>query len=140
VISWGHGSGFTQEFGWVGTRDPTPWLAAPEGIRFLESLGTDDVRRYNHDLAWRAARHLTSEWRTPLGFDESSVGTMVTLQAPASCGSTKADAVRLRDRLLFEHDIEVQVHDRNGAVWIRVSAQVYNDDSDIDRLAEAVRN
>jgi isopenicillin-N epimerase len=39
VISWGFGAGFTQEFDWVGTRDPSPWLSAPDGLRFLESLG-----------------------------------------------------------------------------------------------------
>ena len=138
VISWGLGEGFIREFGWVGTRDPTPWLAAPDGIEFLESLGLDAVRHYNHDLAWRAARHLTAVWNTSVGFDESVVGSMVTVPVPASVGSTKADAVRLRDRLLFEHNIEVQVHERAGQLWVRVSAQVYNDDNDIDRLAQAV--
>ena len=29
VLSWGLDKGFTAEFDWVGTRDPTPWLAAP---------------------------------------------------------------------------------------------------------------
>jgi len=138
VTSWGAGTGFTQEFDWVGTRDPTPWLCAPDGIRFLTELGLDDVSRYNHDLAWRAARYLTDRWRTPLEIDESAVGCMATVMAPERCGSTKEDASRLRDRLLFEHDIEVHAHARAGRVWIRVCAQVYNDTSDIDRLAETV--
>jgi len=56
---------------------------------------------------------------------------------PEFIGSTKPDAVRLRDRLLFEHDIEVQVHARAGRVWVRVSAQAYNDRSDIEKLAAA---
>ena len=139
VISWGFGTGFTQEFDWVGTRDPTPWLAAPDGIRFLQELGFDELRRYNHDLAWSAARHLADSWKTPLEIDESMVGCMVSAMTPESCGTTKADAVRLRDRLLFDHDIEVQVHARAGRVWTRVSAQIYNDTEDINRLAEAVR-
>jgi isopenicillin-N epimerase len=138
VISWGLGSGFTQEFDWVGTRDPTPWLTAPEGIRFLHELGYDALRRHNHDLAWRAARMLTGRWETPLDIDESVVGCMVTVQAPARCGTTQPDAARLRDRLLFEHNVEVQVHARVGRVWIRVSAQAYNDEADIERLADAV--
>jgi isopenicillin-N epimerase len=139
VISWGFGTGFTQEFDWVGTRDPTPWLAAPDGIRFLEDLGLDDMRRYNHALAWRAAGWLTDAWGTPLLVDEASVGCMATVMAPEACGSTKADAIRLRDRLFFEHGIEIQAHARAGRVWVRVSAQVYNDDEDIDRLARAVK-
>lgn len=138
VISWGFGAGFTQEFDWVGTRDPTPWLSAPEGIRFLQELGWDELRRHNHDLAWHAARYLTDRWGTPLEIDEAAVGCMVTVMTPEQCGSTKPDAVRLRDRLLFDHDIEVQVHARAGRVWVRVSAQVYNESADIERLGAAV--
>lgn len=138
VISWGYGTGFTREFDWVGTRDPTPWLTAPDGIRFLQALGFEAVLRYNHDLAWRAARYLTDRWSTPLAIDESVVGCMVSVMTPARCGTTKPEAVALRDRLLFEHNIEVQVHARAGRVWVRVSAQVYNEDADIERLAAAV--
>lgn len=138
VISWGLDTGFTQEFDWVGTRDATPWLAAPEGIQFLRDLDYDALRRYNHDLAWHAAQHLTGLWRTPLEIGESAVGCMVSVMTPESCGTTKPDAVRLRDRLLFEHNIEVQVHARAGRVWVRVSAQAYNDRDDIEKLGHAV--
>jgi selenocysteine lyase/cysteine desulfurase len=40
--------------------------------------------------------------------------------------------------LLFEHRIEVQLHARNGRLWTRVSAQIYNDEDDIEKLAAAV--
>jgi isopenicillin-N epimerase len=138
VISWGFGTGFTQEFDWVGTRDPTPWLTAPDGIRFLEDLGYDDLRRHNHDLAWNAARHLTDQWKTPLEIQEDVVGSMVSVMTPASAGHEQPDAVRLRDRLLFEHDIEVHVHARAGRVWVRVSAQAYNEFADVAAVGRAV--
>jgi isopenicillin-N epimerase len=140
VISWGYGSGYTQEFDWVGTRDPTPWLCAPDGIRFLRELGFDELRHHNHALAWRATQYLTDQWKTPLEIAESMVGCMVAVMTPESCGTDKPAAVRLRDRLLFDHDIEVHAHARNGRVWVRVSAQVYNADSDIEKLAQAVTN
>ncbi|ODS56253.1 MAG: class V aminotransferase [Acidobacteria bacterium SCN 69-37] len=138
VISWGLDRGFTQEFDWMGTRDPTPWLTAPDGLRFLHDLGYEDLRRANHDLAWRAARYLSDRWSTPLSIDEAAVGCMVSVMVPSSVGMTTADAMRLRDRLLFEHDIEVQVHARAGRVWVRVSAQIYNEFADIDALGRAV--
>ncbi|MCR4374258.1 MAG: aminotransferase class V-fold PLP-dependent enzyme [Acidobacteria bacterium] len=138
VVSWGLDTGFTQEFDWVGTRDPTPWLTAPEGIRFLQDLDYGALRGYNHDLAWHAARHLTDLWDTPLEIPESAIGSMVSVMTPASIGSAKPDAVRLRDRLLFDHNIEVQVHARAGRVWVRVSAQAYNDHSDIEKLGRAL--
>jgi isopenicillin-N epimerase len=138
VVSWGLDTGFTQEFDWVGTRDPTPWLTAPEGIRFLQDLDYGALRGYNHDLAWYAARRLTDLWGTPLEISESAVGSMVSVMTPASIGTAKPDAVRLRDRLLFDHNVEVQVHARAGRVWVRVSAQAYNDREDIEKLGRAL--
>ncbi len=138
VISWGLDEGFTAEFDWVGTRDPSPWLAAPAGIAFLEELGADAVRRYNHDLAWRAAQSLTERWKTSLEISGEHVGSMVTLPLPQSFGATADEAVRLRNALLFEDRIEVQLHAGYGRLWTRISAQVYNDDSDMERLGEAV--
>ena len=120
----------------MGTRDPSPFLAAPEGIAFLRELGLDAVLAHNHDLAWRAEQFLTDRWGTTLEFDETSVGAMVTV--PASLGSTSADAVRLRDALLFEDGIEVQVHAHASRVWVRVAAQVYNDWTDVEHLAQAL--
>jgi len=138
VISWGFGTGFTQEFDWVGTRDPTPWLCAPDGIRFLHERGFDDLRRYNHALAWHAAQFLAERWGRPLEIQESMVGCMVSVAAPEGAGTTTEDAVRLRDKLLFDYNIEVQMHARAGRVWVRVSAQIYNDEADVERLADAV--
>jgi isopenicillin-N epimerase len=140
VISWGLDQGFLQEFDWVGTRDPTPWLVAPEGVRFLKDLGLDALRKYNHDLAWHTAQYLTDRWSTPLQIDESAVGCMVSVMTPEFVGSAKPDAVRLRDRLLFEHGIEVQVHARASRVWVRVSAQAYNERADIEKLGRAIRD
>ncbi len=139
VISWGLDEGFAREFDWLGTRDPSPWLAAPAGIAFLEELGFADVRRYNHDLAWRAARELSGRWNTPLEIREPHVGSMVTIPLPESLGATADDAVALRNALLFEDGIEVQLHaGHGGRLCVRVSAQVYNDWSDIERLGRAL--
>ena len=44
VISWGLDKGFTAEFDWVGTRDTSAWLAAPEGLAFLADQGWDAMR------------------------------------------------------------------------------------------------
>jgi isopenicillin-N epimerase len=138
VISWGYEKGFTAEFDWVGTRDPSPWLAAPAALAFLHELGLDRIRRYNHDLAWRAARQLTERWGTNLFCDEPSIGSMVSVPVPAALGTTAESATSLRDELLEVDHIEVQVHAMKGRIWVRVSAQIYNDLEDIDRLSEVV--
>jgi isopenicillin-N epimerase len=139
VISWGLDMGFTEEFDWMSTRDPSAMLAAPEGIRMLRDLGWERVRAHNRTLAWEAARLLASAWGTEHLVPEEMVGTMCTVPLPASLGSTREDAAAVRDRLLFEDRIEVQLHEGKGRLWARVSAQIYNEIADVERLAEAVQ-
>ena len=81
---------------------------------------------------------LTERWRTKFEIPRDMVGTMVTVPLPEGAGTTDADASRLRLALLVEDRIEVQLHAWRGWLWTRVSAQIYNDRSDITRLAEAV--
>lgn len=138
VISWGLDQGFTQEFDWVGTQDPSAYLAAPEGIRFMRDLGVEAMRQYNHDLAWGAARMLMERWNLELPTPQSMIGSMVTLPLPQGLGSSPADAARLKDALLFEDHIEVPVMAIGGRLWARISAQIYNDMSDIERFAQAL--
>jgi isopenicillin-N epimerase len=138
VISWGLDQGMAAEFDWVGTRDPSPFLAAPAGIAFLEKLGFDAQRSYNHELAWWAALRLTDRWGTVPGMREHDVGVMATVPIPPVFGETRDDATRLRDQLLFEDRIEAPVIAIGGKLYVRVSAQVYNERDDVERLAEAV--
>ena len=78
VISWGLDQGFLAEFDWVGTRDPSAWLAAPAGLAFLAELDFAAVQAYNHGLAWHTAQSLASRWNVELPAAESHIGFMVT--------------------------------------------------------------
>jgi isopenicillin-N epimerase len=138
VISWGYGLGFTCEFDLTGTRDPSPWLAAPAGIEFMRGLGLDALRVHNHSFAWEAARRMCDRWGTTLPVGEAMVGCMATFALPERFGTSAADAQRLKDALLYDHDIEAQLHAAHGRVWLRLSGQAYNDSSDIDRLITAI--
>jgi isopenicillin-N epimerase len=138
VVSWGYNKGFHEEFEHTATADPTSYLAAPEGIALLHEWDFDACVSYMHELAWDAAGILTQRWRTTFEIPRAMVGAMVTVPLPAEAGATDADATRLRLALLVDDRIEVQLHAWRGRLWTRVSAQVYNDRSDIQRLAEAV--
>ena len=141
VISWGLDQGMTTEFDLVGTRDPSPYLAAPAAFAFIDELGgLAAIHAYTHDLSWRGAQMLAKRWETPLDTPRALVGPMASVMLPAPLGSTREDAARLRDDLLFEDMIEVQIHASRGRLHARVSAQVYNDMADYNRLADAVRN
>ena len=139
IISWGLGIGWHQEFDWTGTRDPTPYLCAPDGIAFMtDFLGIEAMREHNHGLAWHAAQTLGARWGSAWDTPESMVGCMVTVPLPPGLGSDSEDAKRLKDWLLFERWIEVPIVARGGRLWARVAIQVYNEADDIERLADAI--
>jgi isopenicillin-N epimerase len=139
VISWGLDVGWHQEFDWTGTRDPTPFLCAPAGIAFMaDVLGTDAMRAHNHALAWQAAQALTARWGQPWRTPEGLVGCMATLPLHPRLGATAGEAWRLRQWLLAEHAVEVAIVARGDRLWARVSAQVYNDMDDVERLGRAI--
>lgn len=138
VVSWGSGLGFHAEFEYQATSDPTNYLAAPAGIALLREWGFDAVLSYMHGLSREAARLLTDRWGTTLDAADEMIGAMVTVPLPDGAGATADEAARLRTALLVEDRIEVQLHAWRGRLWVRVSAQVYNDRADITRLADAV--
>ena len=138
VISWGLDQGLAAEFDLPGTRDPSPHLAAPAALDFMREVGVDAVREHNHGLAWRGARRLAELWDVPFATPESMIGTMASVALPQALGWTREEAALLRDALLFEDRIEVHLSARRGRLWTRISAQVYNDLDDVERLGAAV--
>jgi isopenicillin-N epimerase len=138
VISWGLDEGFTREFDWVGTRDFTPYLAAPAALALLAEHGLDAVRAHNHAIAWNGANRLAERWGTSFDVPESLVGTMATVPLPDSMGRTADQALALRHALFADEGIEVQLHPYRDRLWVRICGQVYNDMEDVERLADAV--
>jgi len=140
VISWGLDVGLAQEFDWTGTRDPSAMLAAPDGLAFMrEVLGLEAMRDWNHGLVWRMAHALAARWGRPFDTPESLVGCMASVPLPARIAALgEAAAPALKDWLLHERRIEAQVLAIRGEAWVRLAAQVYNDEADYERLAEAI--
>ena len=138
VVSWGLDQGFSREFDWPGTRDPTPHLAAPEGIAYMNELGVQSVQGYNHELAWQAGTAMAVHWNSRLLAPESAIGVMISVPMPEQFGSSSEDASRLRDSLLFDDHIEVQISARKNRLLARISTQIYNEMSDVERFIEAV--
>jgi len=137
-ISFGLDQGFTTEFDWLGTSDPSAHLAAPAALAMLEEVGFERVLAWNHALAWEAAGRLTHGFGTRFEIPESMVATMVTVPLPEELGGDDGAARRLRDRLLFEERIEVHVGARRGRLWLRVALQIYNEVADVERLGAAI--
>jgi len=139
VISHGFGDGFTAEFDWVGTRDPSAWLAVPAAIDFHERLGGARLRERNAALAREQGTLLARAWNTERGAPDALTGSMAAVRLPLREAATAERALKLRRKLFAEHRIEVPVSPFAGALWARISAHAYNRPEDYARLAACFR-
>jgi isopenicillin-N epimerase len=108
-------------------------------------LGFAAARAYNHDLLWRGVALIggrragrATSGDPAAAAPEAMSGSMTALPLPEAFGRGAEDARRLRASLLFEHSIEVQVSAWHDRLWMRLSAQVYNEMGDFERLAGAL--
>ena len=137
---------FQDEFDWVGTVDPTAWLCVPVAIEAMASIvpgGWDEVRRRNRVLALQARDILCAGLGIPPPCPDEMIGSLCAVPLPDGPGAAPASALHLdplQQALLSEHRIEVPV-----VPWpapprrlIRISAQLYNDRAQYQRLAAAL--
>lgn len=133
VISHGYGKGYAAEFDWTGTRDFSSWLAAPEGLHFFRRLGPARARSYNHKLVTRKAREIADAWNTVVDGPPELHGSLMAIRLPEAL--QQRDPRKLMAELLARHRTFAAVMPIEGALWARISAQVYNAPADYDGLA-----
>ncbi len=146
VVSWGQNLAgrpprWLDEFDWVGTRDPSPYLAVPAAIRFLADYGLQRFRQDTHKLA-RLARQLVSEaaGAEPLVPDSPQwYGPMLSFALPASQVQPQPGLHDpLQEALWQRFRIEVPVWTWRQTRLLRVSCHLYNSVDDLQRLADAL--
>lgn len=146
IISHGYGTGEWSGFAWDGCRDYASALAIPVAIQVWEALGVERTRAYMRNTIIEAADTLSSAW-VEFGGGETIApmelhGPMALVSLPRPSGgnngaATSTDAKRVQDALHFGHRVECPVKCVGGKLYVRVSAHVYNDQSDYQRLAES---
>jgi isopenicillin-N epimerase len=153
LVSHGHNrrrpgrSQLHDDFDWLGTVEPTPFLLVPESLRVVGAMvagGWPEVRRRNHELTVEARRVLLAAvGGTPL-CPESMLGSMAAVALPpappGSPGVSPLGFDPLQERLFERHGVEVPIFGwpPTGERLVRVSAQLYNDASQYERLAAAL--
>ncbi|HEX9391055.1 MAG TPA: aminotransferase class V-fold PLP-dependent enzyme [Usitatibacteraceae bacterium] len=135
VISNYFGEGFEREFAWTGTGDPSARLSVSAALEFIEALGVERYRDHLRDQARAAAALIADAWGVAPGAPPAMFASMVTLPLPVDEPATPASAAYWRLKLLREHGIEVHIIAIDGRLWVRISAQVYNELSDYAALA-----
>jgi isopenicillin-N epimerase len=138
-------SSFHLEFDWVGTADPTAYLAVPEAIRYMESLlpgGWPALMTHNRGTALAARDRLRTVLGVPPPAPDSMIGSLAALPVPPGFGPAPVDGERdpLQTALFERFGIEVLVFTWPALASriLRVSAQLYNSAPDYERLAEAL--
>ncbi|MGH7090795.1 MAG: aminotransferase class V-fold PLP-dependent enzyme, partial [Stellaceae bacterium] len=138
AISHGLGAGFQAEFDWPGTRDFTAALSAPDGIAFHRGLGGAALMARNAALARAAAAHLAGRWGTETAGPPELFAAMATVRLPAP-GEVSPERARRIVRWLAEaHRIETHASAADGALWLRIAAQAYNEMRQYERLGDIV--
>jgi isopenicillin-N epimerase len=135
AISHALGQGFAAEFDYTGTRDNSAWLAAPTALDYIDGLGAEAMRAHNAALARDAGSMLCKAWGSEAAAAAEFCASMVSVRLPGSAGGDRDVARRLAAELTERHGITAGVMALDGGLWVRISAQVYNEIGDYARLA-----
>ncbi len=136
---------FRMEFDWQGTRDPTPWLCIPMAIEHVGGMlpgGWDAVMARNHALALSARGILCDALGTREVLAESLLTAMVTLPLRTAEQEANANYANhpLTEKLHAEYGIRAVVFPwpPHRALYLRVSAALYNSEEEFRYLADAL--
>ncbi len=135
VISHALGDGFAAEFDYTGTRDYSAWLAVPAALDYIDGLGAEAMRAHNTALARDAGAMLSGAWGSEAAAATEFCGSMVSVRLPGGFGGDRDAARRVAAELSDRHGITVGIMVLDGGLWVRVSAQIYNEIGDYARLA-----
>jgi isopenicillin-N epimerase len=144
-ISHGYAGGdarFRDEFDWTGTADPTPALTVPDCIAYLGGLlpgGWQELMERNRNLALRARKILLERLDGRPPCPDSMLGAMAALPLPSPSKSSPLFGLD-REQLsgwLRARGVESWFHPSpsDGAMLVRLSAQLYNTEDEYVRLA-----
>jgi isopenicillin-N epimerase len=139
-------SRFRLEFDFTGTVDPTPFLSIPEAIAFGSRVvpgGWEEVRKKNRSLALRARDLLAESLRARAPAPDEMLGSLAAVPLPPrrkDLGGLPLSLDPLTQELFDRHRIEtlVSVWPRSKERVLRISAQLYNDESQIRTLVRAL--
>jgi isopenicillin-N epimerase len=143
-------SPFRLEFDWLGTTDPTPFLAVPAALRFGEDLvegGWDGLRARNRALALAGRDRLAAALAVTPPAPDEMIGSMAAMPLPIveTPGAVQgvdlyADPVHAA---LLRAGVQVMVtpwpQRPSGGPWrrlVRISAAAYNDLAHFERLSD----
>lgn len=136
---------FELEFGWTGTHDPTALFMVPEVIDYLGGLvegGWPAIYERNRRLALEARALVNETLGERALCPDEMIGSLAAIRLPDGRGAAEPPYYidPLQDALLDDFGIEVPIIAWPAAPrrLLRLSAHLYNERSDYERLADAL--
>ncbi len=136
-ISLGYDNGYRKMFDWTGTKNPVHWLTITDAIDFYNSFGKENIINYNRGMIREAVARLVNVLKTEAAAPYEMTGNLLAFRLNSKA-PTHEDTDKLRKTLLGKYHIEVPVILFDNSLWIRVSAQIYNDPEEYTVLADAL--
>jgi isopenicillin-N epimerase len=138
---------WAKSFFWPGTDDYSAYLCLPDAIRFMGEIftgGWEELRKHNRDLTLKGRKLISEKLNIELPAPENMIGHLGTM----IIGKTELPPngfnviTPLQEALFSSYKIEVPVFvypRHNPQLCLRIACQAYNDISQIEYLAESVR-
>lgn len=144
VVGWGwgepraltYGSDFLDYNQWLGTTDMAAYLAVPAAIQFQAEHEWDTVRDQCQALVTQAIHRIGNLTGLPPAYpdDQGFYRQMAIAPLPPI-----TDLPAFKKQLYDEHHVEIPCINWQGQLFIRVSIQGYNTQTDVDRLLDVLQ-
>lgn len=136
-VSHWHDLRFPLAFDYVGTRDISGFLSVPAALKFIDGFGIDAMRAYMIELARFGGQTMQGLEAMPVAPD-AAFAAMRAYILPQSRRAEQTDADALMYDLWAEHRIQIAAAEFQGKLLCRLSAQIYNERGDFERLAQVL--
>ena len=135
--SWDFEAGFPKSFFSQGTDDYSSYLATPHAIKFCESIGVEKLDAHNREVLNDAATMLQNHWGTETVVPvEISSPWMRLVQLPLKKQLSKPECDALTLKISQELKIETVIVPPGDATYVRLSAFIYNEPADYEKLKQ----
>ena len=133
--SWDFEAGFPKSFFAQGTDDYSSYLVTPHAIRFHESFDSVERDTHNRQLIDDVAKMLHTHWGTETDVPiEMFCPWMRLVRVPCKQQLTKSQTEDVTLQMSREHKVETVVVCHGDSTYVRLSAHVYNDVEDYEKL------